>query len=91
MIGGSNGQENAEKLIHNVIDSIMTPELLSEYTWTGRAKGNKRKNKFKTYTNIQKLTFNVFLLAQSTYCFSHFLKDLKEKVLKYAYLNEPTE
>lgn len=87
MIGSNRGDGKAEKFVQQVFQAIVSPELLSTYTWTGRGKGIDRKNSFKNYRNIQNLMFTVLNLIQKTYLMKDFLCDIKMKVLKYAYLH----
>lgn len=87
MIGGSCGSGNAHKMINTVFNHLMTPTLLSTYTWSGRAKGNLRKNPFQKYKNIHLLVFAILNKVQHSYTMKNCFEDMKKKVFKYAYLN----
>lgn len=84
---GCNGQ--ADKYLIRVMHAIITPELLSTYTWSGRGKGKEVKNVFKNLCNVQKLIFNSLNNIQKSYCMDTCIRDIKNKVLKYAYLAAP--
>lgn len=86
MIGGDHGKGKAHKVINRLFGELMTPELLSMYTWSGRAKGNLRKNAFDSYNNIHKLIFSVLNLVENKYSMSDCVDDMKKRVFKYAYL-----
>lgn len=86
MIGGDNGKGKAHKMINRLFGEIMTPALLSAFTWSGRAKGSSRKNAFDSYHNVQKLIYSVLNLVESRYSMSECLDDMKKRVFKYAYL-----
>lgn len=87
IIGGTCGIGRADKVIVKIFHQVMTPELLSTFTWSGRGEGNERKHSFKTYQNIQKSVFMVLKLVQNSYSMEQCIRDTKLKVLKYAYLN----
>lgn len=91
MIGGRNGVGKADKLIGRVFLTIMSAELLSTYTWSGRGKGEEKKNSFKNYRNVQQLIFTVLNLVQKTYSLDECIHHIKFKVLKYAYLHSKKE
>lgn len=87
MIGGNSGTAKANKVIKTIFASIMTCELLSSFTWSGRGKGNGKKNSFEKYCNIQKLIFIVLNSVENTYSMSECVLDMKQKIFKYAYLH----
>lgn len=89
MIGGSSGTGMANKIINTIFDHLMTPALISTYTWRGRAKGNLRKNPFQNYHNIHLMIFTILNKVQQNYTMTNYFEDMKKKVFKYAYLKSP--
>lgn len=85
IIGGNNGRGCAKKVINSIFDELMTPNLISTYTWHGRAKGSERKNPFKQHHNIHKLVFSVLQKVENGYSMAECYDQIKQKVLKYAY------
>lgn len=85
LIGGNSGIGKADKVIRQIFDALISPTLLSTFTWSGRAKGTQRKTPFKDYKNTQKLIYTVLNLVQNSYTLSSCICDIKCKILKYAY------
>lgn len=91
VIGGCKGNGEAKKVIHKVFEQLMTPALLSAYTWSGRGAGKSRKFPFKNYLKIHQLIFTVLNKVQSKYSLNECEEDIKKRVLKYAYLKSDSE
>lgn len=69
----------------------MKPALLCTFTWSGRGKGNSRKNPFENYSNIHKLMYSILYLVDKTYSMNECIEDMKKKIFKYAYLKTEPE
>lgn len=93
IIGGNHGtaKGKATKVLKQLFEQLMKPTLLSTFTWSGRAKGNLRKNSFEKYKNIQKLIYSVLNLVDKSYSMYECLDDMKKKIFKYAYLKQEKE
>lgn len=87
MIGGATGAGKAYKHIKKIFAAIMALDVLSTFTWSGRGKGIERKNAFEKYHNVQKLIFTVLNLIESNYSMDECIRDMKQKIFKYAYLH----
>lgn len=72
------------KLLKKIVPKFFDPELLAEYTWTGKTKEGK-KLKFEKKERIVKLLYGISKRINSNYPYSSFKWNLVNKVLKYAY------
>lgn len=85
-INGTSGDLDGKKIIASVVYSMVTPELLSKFTMTGKTSmKNVSKAKFKTYVNTINSMWRVINIADSMYTKAQFEHDLTYKVIKYAY------
>lgn len=90
-IGGSNGRANGKKVLHRIVDSIISPGLLSNITWTGKSgKKNVEKIKFEIYTNVIQLICDVCIAADRKLDEQSVIHELKYAVLKYAHMRAPS-
>lgn len=64
---------------------IITGQLLSQLTWTGKSVRNARKYAMKDYTLICRVIYETVLAADSSYTMYEFDKDFVTKVMKVAF------
>ena len=76
---------NKPKMLKKVLYSIIDPKCYSNFTWTGKAPNNKKKNAMQDYEKVLQLLYKVVKGSDSTYDYKLFLVHLKDKVIKYAY------
>lgn len=82
---GVSGDVEGTKIIQSIVDAFISPELLSQYTWTGKTnKKNVKKLKFKSLVNVLRIVKRVLLAADNSYNETKFKKDMTEKIMKYA-------
>lgn len=82
VINGNNGELDAGKLIRGIFHKFFTKENLGNFTYAGK---NKQTRKFKCFTKILGLIFELLQAADSSYTRNEFDRDVVEKVFKYAY------
>lgn len=83
---GSGGKLQGSKMLEALVHSIITPKMLSNVSWSGRAgKGKEKKIALSKYDNIIALITSLCQKSDDTYTSNECLKDLKYKILKYAY------
>lgn len=75
--------ENKEAL-RTITTKLIEPKVLSEFTWTGKAKG-ARKNAFKSYAGIIDVLFNMIKDKDKNFTTKKFAKIMTYDILKYAY------
>lgn len=83
---GGDGRVDGKKMLEELVNSIITPKMLSNITWSGRAgKGKDKKIALQKYKNIVALMTSLTGEFAAKYTTVQCLKDLKYKILKYAY------
>lgn len=80
-IHGDSGQMSGSKLVKGLMNHIITPKLLSTFTWSGRGE----KHIMKNYGAILQVVFETMLAADSSYTLHQFKKDFVVKIMKVAY------
>lgn len=85
-INGNSGSLDGSKILASIVHAIVTPDLLSQFTMTGKT-GNKdvTKEKFKIYVNIIDIIWRVASAADASYTKHKFTNDFTYKIIKYAY------
>lgn len=87
-INGDSGILCAKKLIKPLVSHVISPEVLSLFTWTGKTQQKGvRKLVLKEYTETNSLLYEVLLAADKTYTQREFFDNMVIKVIKGAYLN----
>lgn len=85
IINGDEGTRKGGDTIMSVIDAIIDPRTLAEYSWSGKSgqKGVVQK-RFDDYTQIINLIYTVCRIADQKYAYKDCRSDLVYKVFKYA-------
>lgn len=85
-INGNSGSLDGSKILASIVHAIVTPDLLSQFTMTGKT-GNKdvTKEKFRIYVNIIDIIWRVASAADASYTKHKFTNDFTYKIIKYAY------
>lgn len=85
VIHGEDGKQNGNEIIVSIINALINPCVIAEFTWTGKTnvKGNK-KYAFEKYKGIQRLVFAVCRYADHTYSKEKLEHDFVYTVFKYA-------
>ncbi|XP_031625628.1 uncharacterized protein LOC116342259 [Contarinia nasturtii] len=82
---------STDKILKKFIYAIMSKELLSYYTWTGKTrKGSEKKKSFQDLVHINKLLHDLVLTKDSRFNLQIMEKVMVSKVLKYAYTYRKT-
>lgn len=76
---------NQLKMLKRVVYNIMERKFLSEFTWTGKSIGGRKKLAIRDSKNIVELFYAIVFHIDETYSRSTFSDHLKNKILKYAY------
>lgn len=78
---------STHKILKTFIKEVISDDLLSYYTWTGKSKKEfGRKNSFqKELINIGELLFNVVKAKDERYTKGIFHSQMVNKILKCAY------
>lgn len=77
---------NKPKMLKMVLYSIVELRCFSNFTWTGKDSSEKKtKNAVKDYPKTLQLLHTVVKGSDNSYTYALFLKDLKQKAIKYAY------
>lgn len=80
-VNGDSGQMNASKLVKGFMNHIVTAQLLSTFTWSGRGD----KHAIRDYKSILCVIFEAMLAADASYTILQFEKDFVVKIMKVAY------
>lgn len=82
---------NSKNPLSTIVDLLISPKLLSKYTWTGKA----NKLAFKSLIQVHDVLFRTMRELSNNYTWQKFNKDLIYGVIKYAYkyadINEKTD
>lgn len=89
-IGGTSGSSDGVTVMRSVVKKLIFTEFMSAISWTGKSNGGKKKIKFQGYANLIQLISNVCISADSSLTEQIVLRDLKYKVIKYAYTRPQT-
>lgn len=76
---------NKVKILKTVLYSIIDKNCFSNFTWSGKTTHGKTKHAMKNYPAILNLLHCIVKGSDSSYTYSLFLQNLKEKIIKYAY------
>lgn len=71
--------------VPKIMKRIFRPELLAEFTWTGKSQKGKKKHAFKIYDQIQETILESLIKIDKAYNIDRLQKEIKYNVLKYAY------
>lgn len=90
-IGGATGRGNGEKVLRSVVSKLISTDLLSTISWTGKSSiGKESKVRFSGYAGIIQLIADVCMAADSKMDHDTIVHLLKYKIIKYAYKFSPT-
>lgn len=84
--GGTSREGDGGKVAYKVIDQMFDPAVLTNYTWTGiaRGKNSTKKMPFQILEGILDVFFQVISLADSRHTMQKNCNIFKEGVLKHA-------
>lgn len=80
--------KNAKK----ILDALISKECLANYTWSGKAKQNKKtKNSLRKLNFIHDLIMTALRKLDSTYDFKAYKDDMVKHIVKRAHEHEKNE
>lgn len=90
-IYGNSGNLEGSKILKKTVLSVMTTNLLSQFTWTGKTnRKDVKKFALKDYPQILNLIYEIILAADCSYSRLKYDEDMVQRILKYAYTGQTT-
>lgn len=71
---------NLKHPLATIVNALIVPKVLSQYTWTGKS----NKLQFKSFTKIHDVLFQTMLEINIKYTWQKFKQELIYGVIKYA-------
>lgn len=81
---GSSGEEDGTKIGYKLVDTLFSPHLLVNYTWTGVSRKKEEKKSFQQLDGIVDLFLTVISLADRRFTRQKTINLFKDGVLKHA-------
>lgn len=72
---------NLKHPLSTIVNALIVPKVLSQYTWTGKS----NKLQFKSFSEVHDVLFRTMREINSNYTWQKFKQELVYNVLKYAY------
>lgn len=76
---------NQPKMLKKIVAITVDRKLLSNFTWSGKSIGGQKKLALQSKEKVVDLLYKIAKIVDPSYSRESYLKDLKNKVLKYAY------
>lgn len=85
LINGLNGNKKGHQIVTSIVDTIIHPQIQTEYTWTGKSGGKStKKHAFAELEQVVSLVHATCLQTDPSYSSAECRKDLTYKVLKHS-------
>lgn len=89
LIFGVTAPRNIKQAVPTIVNTLIQPEVLSKYTWTGKSSSKAvKKNAFRSLTEILDIIFQTMRAIDDKYTLDKLSHDITYNVLKYAYKND---
>lgn len=86
---------NTKQALSTIVNRLFSPNLLGQYTWTGKTDSksteNRKKYAFKTMKEIFGLILHIMKHIDDNYSVEKLNRDITYNILKYAYKHNITK